>query len=793
MQPTDPTLIPQQPEQLEPVLEHLLVATTQKADETNQILEAMLQQNEKNNPEQTLEAQLLVLDKIAKKDAITNIRIEMDGVDHSEITGPMGPQGPEGKAGRNGLDGKNGRDGMNGKDGITPVNGKDYNTDPEKVAFANSILAHIKVPKNGKDGKNAINGTNGKDGVNGKDGKDGADGNKITTEEILKKIEGKLPYDYIKDVPNFRGRASKTTSLLELDDVDLSGLTKTNGKYILGSGSGAVTSVFGRTGTVTAQVGDYTTAIVADSSNKRYVTDAQLTIIGNTSGTNTGDETTSTIKTKLGITTLSGSNTGDQDLSGLLVKANNLLELTSASSARTNLGLGTLATQSGTFSGTSSGTNTGDQNLSGYAPLASPTFTGDVTMPGTGIWNSSGSVGIGTLSPAVKFQVTAGLAGKTIGTTNIANFGLSNNGGTSWPQFFTIGVGTYTTDINNPSTRVDFKLKASADGTETGAVTVMTLLDSGNVGIGNTAPSAKLDVAGNLVVTSSSANALAVGPNGKTTPLFNVDASTASAVEGLVLTGAVAGGTTLLATNSAGMNGSLTIKNTALGKLALNSNQSGGSVAIQIAGTDKLNITSATSYFSNNVGIGQTTPTAILHLKAGTATANTASLKIPSGTVLTTPEAGAVDADNSTIYWTNSSAVRLPLTTGYVLNFTHASTNPADATTSYFGVANSFTQTETLVSVPIPKSGTIKAIYLTGTAAGTLGSSETSTLSLRLNHTTDIVITSSMVYTALQNNASATGLSTAVSAGDTVQIKWVTPTWATNPTSVFHSVNVYIE
>jgi hypothetical protein len=35
------------------------------------------------------------------------------------------------------------------------------------------------------------------------------------------------------------------------------------------------------------------------------------------SGTNTGDETTSTIKTKLGITTLSGSNTGDQDLSGL--------------------------------------------------------------------------------------------------------------------------------------------------------------------------------------------------------------------------------------------------------------------------------------------------------------------------------------------------------------------------------------------------------------------------------------------------------------------------------------------
>ena len=55
-------------------------------------------------------------------------------------------------------------------------------------------------------------------------------------------------------------------------------------------------------------------------------------------------------------------------------------------------GLGTLATQSGTFSGTSSGTNTGDQNLSAYltsataastyAPLASPSFTGQIVADG---------------------------------------------------------------------------------------------------------------------------------------------------------------------------------------------------------------------------------------------------------------------------------------------------------------------------------------------------------------------------------------------------------------------------
>ena len=52
-------------------------------------------------------------------------------------------------------------------------------------------------------------------------------------------------------------------------------------------------------GLVTAGA-DATTADIADSSNKRYVTDANLTVIGNTSGTNTGDETQSSILSKLG-------------------------------------------------------------------------------------------------------------------------------------------------------------------------------------------------------------------------------------------------------------------------------------------------------------------------------------------------------------------------------------------------------------------------------------------------------------------------------------------------------------
>jgi hypothetical protein len=55
---------------------------------------------------------------------------------------------------------------------------------------------------------------------------------------------------------------------------------------------------------------DATTADIAPSTNRNYVTDVQAGVLSNTSGTNTGDETTATIKTKLSITdpAISGSN-----------------------------------------------------------------------------------------------------------------------------------------------------------------------------------------------------------------------------------------------------------------------------------------------------------------------------------------------------------------------------------------------------------------------------------------------------------------------------------------------------
>lgn len=264
-------------------------------------------------------------------------------------SGPQGKQGEKGFTGERGIQGEKGFTGDKGERGIDGSKGE-----------------------KGKDGDNGKDGAKGAKGEKGEAGKDG----------VTPKIEEvEISYTQVKDTPNIQEivrvatQSSKTTSLVELDDVDYSSLTKTNGKYILGGGAStflaltdtpdtytgqgtkfvrvngaetalefatvagggdALTSaplsqfaattslqlknvisdetgsgllVFGTspnittpTGIVKGDVGlgsvvnadTTTTANILDSLNKRFVTDAQQTVIGNTSGTNTGDNATNT-------------------------------------------------------------------------------------------------------------------------------------------------------------------------------------------------------------------------------------------------------------------------------------------------------------------------------------------------------------------------------------------------------------------------------------------------------------------------------------------------------------------
>ncbi|MGE4234640.1 MAG: tail fiber domain-containing protein, partial [Bacteriovoracia bacterium] len=70
------------------------------------------------------------------------------------------------------------------------------------------------------------------------------------------------------------------------------------------------------------------------------------------------------------------------------------------------------------------------------------------------------------------------------------------------------------------------------------------------------------------------------------------------------------------------------------------------------------NMSSSTEHMrlmsSGNLGVGVTNATAVLHLKAGTATASTAPLKFTSGTLLSTPEDGAIEFLSPDFYATSA-------------------------------------------------------------------------------------------------------------------------------------------
>lgn len=116
---------------------------------------------------------------------------------------------------------------------------------------------------------------------------------------------------------------------------------------------------------------------------------------------------------------------------------------------------------------------------------------------------------------------------------------------------------------------------------------------------------------------------------------------------------------------------------------------------------------------------------------------------------------------------------------------------PADSTTYYFG--GSFGTTAGTIAgnrrIYIPANCKITGAYFV--FSQNAGSAETSSLYIRVNDTTDYLVSSSVVNNATTAVASNTSLSISLSAGSYIEMKWITPAWATNPTLVSISGILY--
>jgi hypothetical protein len=137
--------------------------------------------------------------------------------------------------------------------------------------------------------------------------------------------------------------------------------------------------------------------------------------------------------------------------------------------------------------------------------------------------------------------------------------------------------------------------------------------------------------------------------------------------------------------------------------------------------TSGVGITYMTFKSSGNVGIGTASPAAVLHLKAGTATASTAPLKFTSGTNLTTAEAGAMEFNGTNLFFspsttrhtvnhglTGSATLDFPSTTTLLsADLTIAVTGAADGDVVSLGVPNAAVNANTSYSAWVSAANTV--------------------------------------------------------------------------------------
>ena len=149
-----------------------------------------------------------------------------------------------------------------------------------------------------------------------------------------------------------------------------------------------------------------------------------------------------------------------------------------------------------------------------------------------------------------------------------------------------------------------------------------------------------------------------------------------------------------------------------------------------------------------------------------------ADTKISALTADTAPDRAADYVPTYDASAVATKKVLLSLLGGYHIQAFGTSFSPADATTYYFGGHPAgWTASSPINKLYIPRAGKlVKArIFLNGVN----GSAETSTVSFRLNDTTDTTITSTLACNAFPATAVNSALSVVVAEDDYFSVKWV--------------------
>jgi hypothetical protein len=122
---------------------------------------------------------------------------------------------------------------------------------------------------------------------------------------------------------------------------------------------------------------------------------------------------------------------------------------------------------------------------------------------------------------------------------------------------------------------------------------------------------------------------------------------------------------------------------------------------------------------------------------------------------------------------------------------------PADNITYYFGeAALSLSTVATLWDNKIAFACKLVGAQIMANNSTGTATAETSTLYLRINNTTDVLLSNAVVFTGVPPTSTSytvTGLSQTIAANDELTIKWVTPTWATNPANAQIVVTLFFE